>query len=750
MNPREVETHVQDLFDGNIGPEALHLLEQELRSNPAARDVYRDYVHLQNGLQQRADGIDLLHVIPMDRVIARRQRRHFRNALLGAAALLALCGIIAGLVIIAQPKPEQLALSATADTLWMVDGSSDGSDGKPGTVRPGSDLSVHSGTVRLAFDSGAEMVIQGPAAVSFPKLENPVLKRGWLWLDTKNSGVTFEVTTPDLRLHNLGTRFGVRVPEKGAAEVHVVDGKVEVLAESSETSPLTLEPEEQGVAITALGETSQVDLARDPFPSLEKLLTAPADYKTTVLGQNPAGFWKLDSDNRSNLPNEVEDGIVGLGGSGVRVDGKGPRPGDGFEGFDPKNRATRFTGSKDKSSISLGTTPVHTGVLFRDDFDGTGPLNGRAVKVAGVKQKWIAAEDYSVFNADGSFVGAGQKADVRRGGSATMRFNPVEGVIYTLDASVSDLTGSSWLAFGFARGQHSRAGKDARFLGGSVSGRAWMLLTGTTRNQPPGAFLGTSGTRGGTADNLPWSHWDDGVTHADVRIVLDTTGGPGGWTATWYAKPAGAKEFQTVRETATLLNEEISSVGFAVSSAGISGTIERISLSAHRKTQEGSQPHATEAPAGMSLREGAVSFWLRRDPKVARRQVLWAAGLSPEDDSVHARLEADGRVGFFMENKRYDVLITSEDGITDDRWHHIAASWSPTRVELYVDGQQVASDTEFRGNQQGKLSELRFGVGPKGSSLSPFVGWMDEISIWKRPLTHPEVTRQFRSAEGGE
>ena len=103
-----------------------------------------------------------------------------------------------------------------------------------------------------------------------------------------------------------------------------------------------------------------------------------------------------------------------------------------------------------------------------------------------------------------------------------------------------------------------------------------------------------------------------------------------------------------------------------------------------------------------------------------------------------------------MENGRYDVLITSEDPVVaDEQWHHFAASWSPSAVDLYLNGHRVASDTEYREMLQGTLHELRFGSGPTGSKKGTnFTGALDEIALWNRALTHTEVTHQYRSALG--
>ena len=46
MNRRELESHLQELFDGRLEGEAFENLQQELRQNPVARESYREYLHL--------------------------------------------------------------------------------------------------------------------------------------------------------------------------------------------------------------------------------------------------------------------------------------------------------------------------------------------------------------------------------------------------------------------------------------------------------------------------------------------------------------------------------------------------------------------------------------------------------------------------------------------------------------------------------------------------------------------------------
>jgi hypothetical protein len=114
---------------------------------------------------------------------------------------------------------------------------------------------------------------------------------------------------------------------------------------------------------------------------------------------------------------------------------------------------------------------------------------------------------------------------------------------------------------------------------------------------------------------------------------------------------------------------------------------------------------------------------------------------------MHVRLEADGRVGFFIENGRYDVMLTTEEKLVDGRWHHLVASWSPGTADLYLDGQRVAQELESRELLQGSLPELQVGGRRQGDDTVFFTGEIDEFAAWNRSLTQIEVEQQFRSAK---
>jgi len=737
------EMALQELEAGTLDPVERDELMAMVSRSPAAQRIYLGYFEVSAMLQAEAathvEQGNLPKVVRFD-----PPSRLFRRALLAAAALVLLSALVGALIQVTRPEVRELALSATADTRWSVTGEARDAIGQTAIVREGSTLRVASGTLELRLESGAAMVMQGPAHVSFPKLTQPVVRSGWLWIDSGASGEKFEIRTPELRIRNLGTRFGVSVPTEGPSEVHLIKGSLEVISEAVPENVLKLTPVGFGQAIPSQGEPAQVALARDPFPDLAGLLAAPANYSTTVRGQNPASYWRLDDAPEGVLSNEVTGDAAGRVKPGVSLRAAGPGPADGFDGFDEANQAALLDGRTAGSRLSLGAAPPrHHGLLFEETFEespeGDQPLNQRVPGITSNEASWVAAHH---FRANG-WISPGTA-------SATLAFQPVDGVVYTLDGSFRGVTSqdgdSPWVALGFAGGQSTGATKADRFVLGKVTGRSWMLFRGA------GSKLQNSTHDVGDSNPKPWENWNGWPGgDIDMRIVLDTTPGYGNWTATYFARRPGKGDHIMVGQTRTLPNEAIRSVGIAVSGNHRRATISHFSLRADAVKQDPATSVRADGPARLLRSSGAVSCWVRREPGSELDSILWSAGQDSADHFVNVRLGADGRVEFFIENGRYDVLLTSEETLADGRWHHLVTSWSPNSADLYIDGRRVASERESRELLQGMLPELQVGGGSHDHGSAPFRGDIDEFAVWDRALTEIEVAQQYRSAkEGGE
>ncbi|MBI1373131.1 MAG: hypothetical protein GC159_10400 [Phycisphaera sp.] len=225
--------------------------------------------------------------------------------------------------------------------------------------------------------------------------------------------------------------------------------------------------------------------------------------------------------------------------------------------------------------------PTET-VLLEDRFDGgDSPLNGAAPDVRGRKQKWVAGPG---FKCDGSIAGVtdGRDTSVASGAaSATLAFAPVAGRVYQLDATVAPSPGEGgWIAVGFVEGQSAGVGSRVRFTEPGVVGRAWVIMPDDRPSDPISSKLGR-----GAEGNFSTKRVSPGMEALadsgafDVRIVLDTTGGAGHWTAAFFAKRPQDAAYVQVRATTRLLDERITAAGLAISNGRVAGRVARFSLS---------------------------------------------------------------------------------------------------------------------------------------------------------------------------
>ena len=281
MTPRELETHLTDLFEGRLEAEPLEALQQELRANPEARIAYRDHARLQNVLEFRAAGNDPLQVIPMDHVIERRQQRILRTAGLAAVALLTVLGVVLALILTRTPPPN-LTFTTSPGTEVAISHQLTGEEAPQGMVlEPGSRLEVFNGTVELEFNSGVRSIVRGPAVLTLQRDDLLDLARGTAWFRVPPKGVGFQVNTPDLTLTDLGTEFGILSQPELLDEVHVFEGKVEVLNRYGLKKQDLIEAGQARVAGPA-GRWKETEVRKDYF--LTTLPTAePGDFKGAIV-----------------------------------------------------------------------------------------------------------------------------------------------------------------------------------------------------------------------------------------------------------------------------------------------------------------------------------------------------------------------------------------------------------------------------------------------------------------------------------
>jgi ferric-dicitrate binding protein FerR (iron transport regulator) len=113
-------------------------------------------------------------------------------------------------------------LTQTADCSW---------EGRHEMLRPGSrlpagSLRLRKGVAQIRFDTGPELVIEGPAELQLDSGTAATLSLGKAVFRTDETAPPFELHTPSATLTDFGTEFALAVSPEGE-EVHVIEGEVQ-------------------------------------------------------------------------------------------------------------------------------------------------------------------------------------------------------------------------------------------------------------------------------------------------------------------------------------------------------------------------------------------------------------------------------------------------------------------------------------------------------------------------------------------
>ena len=185
-------------------------------------------------------------------------------------------GVNAAKVAPASPSaeaPESVAqLTGSKECQW-VNNSFSAQPG--GRLYQGQKVELAKGFAEITFDSGAQIVLLGPASLSVDSAWAATLNRGTLKASIPPEAMGFSISNPTVEVVDLGTEFTMFADASGAtAEVLVLKGEVEAQPELDQQQPIVLK-EKEARAFTASG----VSLVHDSDQKIAQLAQpVPLDH----------------------------------------------------------------------------------------------------------------------------------------------------------------------------------------------------------------------------------------------------------------------------------------------------------------------------------------------------------------------------------------------------------------------------------------------------------------------------------------
>src|SRR5690242_12214264 len=242
--PDPLKLLIDDYLDGSLDEAGTRELEQRLTADTAAREYFVRYARLNTDLhlevRARRAGARALNSIdeltagvrasPRRRDVGPVKPRRAYAATLACLVTAACCLLAVGLSWrVWGPDGNGIAEPSIA---WLVNAQNcrwGGGVNPAGDLRAGRLLSLASGLAEVQFQCGARVVLEGPARLELLSERSARLWSGKLTARVPGARIGFEIISPQGKVIDLGTEFGVAVADDGATDVFVFEGKVEAV-----------------------------------------------------------------------------------------------------------------------------------------------------------------------------------------------------------------------------------------------------------------------------------------------------------------------------------------------------------------------------------------------------------------------------------------------------------------------------------------------------------------------------------------
>jgi hypothetical protein len=125
---------------------------------------------------------------------------------------------------------------------------------------------LQKGILKIKFDYGAEVVIEGPAQFTLNSAETMTLHSGRLFAHVPSRSKGFKVETPIAAVIDLGTAFGVKVDFDGTSDIHLFTGKASLIpGAKGQTGEGQILTSGQARCVDPAGQVAEMAVRQDAF-----------------------------------------------------------------------------------------------------------------------------------------------------------------------------------------------------------------------------------------------------------------------------------------------------------------------------------------------------------------------------------------------------------------------------------------------------------------------------------------------------
>jgi Concanavalin A-like lectin/glucanases superfamily len=152
-----------------------------------------------------------------------------------------------------------------------------------------------------------------------------------------------------------------------------------------------------------------------------------------------------------------------------------------------------------------------------------------------------------------------------------------------------------------------------------------------------------------------------------------------------------------------------------------------------------------------------METWIKTDTTTGGKIIGFGTG-RPRTDNLqaspsrtydrHVYMENTGHLAFGV-NTGTRVALRSEQAYNDNQWHHVVATQGPAGMQLYVDGQSVASNSVTTAQNYAGVWHVggdNLAFWPNNPTSRYFRGQIDETAVYDAPLSASQVADHYALA----
>ena len=299
------------LADGSLTGDDFRAVEQRLLTDVGFRERYVRAMGVEAGLYE---AFSFPGTFPQP---APRKASLFKPLALGSLCATLLLGIASWIYIAVGPARATVLFDTSAaagakPVAIVTQVQSDSSELIPGRrIMPGV-LTVRQGQIQLEFLNGAQINVEGPAELHVLSVDAVTLISGKAAVRIPPEARGFILSTPEAAIVDLGTEFAVSVGQRGASEVHVVDGEVDVSLLGSDGNTLTSQRVTQAKSLRMSRQPPGLERIESPsvtLPGIQSQTSAPLQVSQTYVqlihAAQPAIYWRFEDLTNGLVANEM-------------------------------------------------------------------------------------------------------------------------------------------------------------------------------------------------------------------------------------------------------------------------------------------------------------------------------------------------------------------------------------------------------------------------------------------------------------